>query len=177
MSVLGKRYAAALFQAASDAAAIDQVAADLGRVAAALRDGEVRAILFDPWTPRAQRKAALERIVGGGHELTRNVISVLLGRRRESILPELEEAFADLVRQARGEAVGVVETAKAISDDELRAIEACASATVGAKVSLSVDLNPDLIGGIRVRVGNTLYDGSVATALEDLERRLVEAPL
>ena len=173
MSVLGKRYAAALFQAASDAAAIDQVAADLGRVAAALRDGEVRAILFDPWTPRA----ALERIVGGGHELTRNVISVLLGRRRESILPELEEAFADLVRQARGEAVGVVETAKAISDDELRAIEACASATVGAKVSLSVDLNPDLIGGIRVRVGNTLYDGSVATALEDLERRLVEAPL
>lgn len=177
MSVLGKRYAVALFQAASEKSAIDEVAADLGRAAEALSDGEVRAILFDPWTPRAQRKAALERIVGGGHELTRSLIAVLLRRRRESILPELHGAFGDLVRQARGEAVGVVETAKAISDDDLRAIEATASATFGAVVSLSVDVNPDLIGGIRVRVGNTLYDGSVATALEDLERRLVEVPV
>ena len=48
---------------------------------------------------------------------------------------------------------------------------------MGKNVTLEVAVNPDLIGGVRLRLGNTLYDGSVATVLEELERALMEAPL
>ena len=85
--------------------------------------------------------------------------------------------FIKLVHDSRGEVEGTVETAKPIDDDELRKIEAAASVTFGKKVSLRVEVDPELIGGIRLRVGNTLFDGSVATALDDLERKLMEAPV
>ena len=72
---------------------------------------------------------------------------------------------------------GVVETARELAADEVTALEAKTSAALGQKVSLEPRVADELIGGVRIRVGNTLYDGSVATALEDLERRLKEAPL
>ena len=177
MSLLAKRYATALFEAAEQKGATDAVASDLARVAQVLRDPQVCAQLLDPRTQRGERRAALERIVGGGHELSRNLIGVLVRRRREAILPELDEMFTKLVHDSRGEVEGTVETAKPIDDDELRKIEAAASATFGKKVSLRVEVDPELIGGIRLRVGNTLFDGSVATALDDLERKLMEAPV
>ena len=177
MSLLAKRYATALFEAAEEKGATEAVASDLARVAHALRDDQARAQILDPRTPRTERRAALERIVGGGHELSRNLIGVLVRRRREAILPELHDVFTALVRASRGEVEGTVESAVPVGDAELRQLEAAASATFGKKVSLSVEVEPELIGGVRVRVGNTLFDGSVATALEDLERKLMEAPV
>lgn len=177
MSLLAKRYATALFEAAEQKGATDAVATDLATVAHALSDARVRAQLLDPRTPRGERKKALERIVGSGNELSRNLIGVLVRRRREAILPELHTVFTALVRESRGEVEGTVETAKPLDDSELRALEAAASTTFGKKVSLRVEVDPELIGGVRVRVGNTLFDGSVATALDDLERKLMEAPV
>ena len=82
-----------------------------------------------------------------------------------------------MMRAARGEVEGEVETPKPLDQDQLADLEKAASQTFGKRVSLSMRINPDLIGGVRVRVGNTLYDGSIETALEELERRLMEAPV
>ena len=81
------------------------------------------------------------------------------------------------MRTARGKVVGVVETAKLIDEAGIKVLEAHAAKLTGKNVTLEVEFNSDLIGGVRLRLGNTLYDGSVATILEDLERSLMEAPI
>ena len=74
MSLLAKRYARALFEAAEEKGAIEAVAADLAAIEVAFAEPQVRAMLLDPETPRATRQAALNKVVSSGHELTRNLI-------------------------------------------------------------------------------------------------------
>ena len=175
MSLLAKRYARAAFEAASEKGAVDAVAADLAKVDAALRDAAVRQMMLDPETKRDARRQALDKVMGQAHETSRSLVEVVLRRRREAILSDLSGAFMDLVRQQRGEVEGVVESAKPMADDQLRVLESSVSEVFGKRVTLRASVHPELIGGVRVRVENTLYDGSVATILDDLERRLMEA--
>jgi len=177
VSLLAKRYAHALFGAASKVDAVDAVSADLASLQTVLADPTVRAIALDPDSRKQVRSAALRHLVVDAHSLTSNLVEVLLERRREQLLPELHQAFRLLALAMRGEAEGVLETAKEIGEAELARIEETVSRVHGKKVALTVKQNPDLIGGVRIYIGTTLYDGSVATALEELERRLMEAPL
>jgi F-type H+-transporting ATPase subunit delta len=175
--LLARRYARALFEVAEEASAVDRVAEDLEQIAEALRDPTVRAVLNDPGTGRTRHKATLERALDSAHQITRNVVQVLLRRRREAVLPDLCVAFAELVRTARGEDVGTIETAHPLDEAQLRGIAASVAAAFGKRIDLRQVVDPELIGGVRLRVGNTLYDASVATRLEQLERRLREVPL
>ena len=177
MTLLARRYAKALFQAAGAAEAIDAVDADLSRLSGLLRNPEVAGPLLSPDTPTAVRQRAFPMILGDAHTLTQNLVGVVLRRRREAVLVDLSAAFKELVRQSRGKALGLLETAKSIDEAGLQALEQRATALTGKNVTLEVKIDPDLIGGVRIRVGNTLYDGSVATALEDLAQRLVDAPI
>ncbi|MCB9868266.1 MAG: ATP synthase F1 subunit delta [Planctomycetes bacterium] len=182
MSLLAQRYAKALFEVASDAGAVDAVAQDLERLHAVFADEVVANAVLSPDTPSAQRRSLLDKALGDGHALTKNLIGVVLERHRVAVLPELAGAFAPLVRAARGIVLVAVETAKPLDDAsraavELRARSLAARPGSSPEVALDVAVHPELIGGVRIRIGNTLYDGSVATALEDLERRLREAAI
>ena len=181
MSRIAQRYAKAIFDVAKDAGAVDAVDADLAHVASALRDPELGSTVLSPDTRNAVRARILEKVLGsatgGGHPLTKNLLGVVLHRRREAVLSELSAAFKRLLHESRGKVIGLVETARSIDEADLQALEARATELAGKNVTLEVKINPELIGGVRIRVGNTLFDGSVATALEDLERALMEAPL
>jgi F-type H+-transporting ATPase subunit delta len=177
MSLLAQRYAKAMFQVAEGHGALDAVDADLGRLAGALRDPAARSVVLSPDTASEVRNRVVEKLLGTCHDLTRNLIGVVLRRRREAVLVDMSTAFKDLLRASRGKVLGVVETAKTIDEKGLKDLEAHASKLVGKNVTLEVEVNPALIGGVRLRLGNTLYDGSVATVLEHLERALMEAPL
>src|SRR5262249_3043314 len=98
-------------------------------------------------------------------------------RRRTEVLPDLPEAFEALRREARGELHGVVETALPLQPDQLQSIEQAAGRAFGKTVKLVVRQTPALLGGLRIRIGNTLWDGSVKAQLQELERQLMEAPL
>ena len=177
MSLLAQRYAKAVFEVAEEQNAADAVDADLSRLASALRNDDVAAAVMSPDTTADVRGKVVEKLLGDAHDLSRNLIGVVLRRRREAILPDLPAAYKTLLRTARGKVVGVVETAKPIDEAGIQVLEAHAGKLTGKNVTLEVEFNSDLIGGIRVRLGNTLYDGSVATVLQDLERSLMEAPL
>ncbi|MEM7204891.1 MAG: ATP synthase F1 subunit delta [Planctomycetota bacterium] len=177
MSAIARRYARALFEVAEAAHASDAVANDLARLREAFGDAQVRAVLLGPETPREKVQGMMDKLLSGGHEITGKMVRVVLGRRREAVLPDLHDAFGELLREARGEVRGLVESAKPMSHDALTQLEQKMTGLIGRQVRLELAVEPGLIGGVRVRVGNTLYDGSVATALEDLERRLMEAPV
>jgi F-type H+-transporting ATPase subunit delta len=178
MSLLGRRYARALFEAARDQNAVDAVANDLVAIDAVVEDPQVAAAITNPDVSAEARGRVLARLGEGRHQLTQNVLAVLNRRRRTELLLELREAYEVDVRESRGEVVGIVESAKGLGPAELEGIEALAGRLAGGKqVYLTVRENPALIGGIRLKLGNTLYDGSVATQLDELHRRLMEAPL
>ena len=177
MSLLALRYAKAVFQVAEQQDAADAVDTDLARLGSALRSPEVVAAVRSPDTTTDARAKVVAILLGDAHELSKNLIGVVLKRRRQEILPDLSREYKSLLRAARGKVVGVVETAKPIDEAGIKMLEARAATLTGKNVTLEVEVNPDLIGGVRLRLGNTLYDGSVATVLEDLERSLMEAPL
>ena len=178
MNLLVQRYATAMFEVAEKHGAVEDVGRDLQRLHAALTSAGMRALVMSPETTAKRREAVVLQMVEGGHQLVLNLIGVILHRRRQEVLPDLWPGFEKLLHESRGIVTGVVETAKPMDTVQHKLLEKKMSQLVGKKsVSLFVKENPDLIGGVRVHVGNTLYDASVATALEQLERQLMEAQL
>ena len=177
MSLLSRRYGTALFLAACDKGAVDEVDEGLERLNAALKDPELRALVSDPTTPPDKRVGALRTPVTGAHELVLNLVDTVHRRRREVVLLEIYADYRALVMEDRGELEGVLETAHPLPELEFRDLQKLACDLTGKMVSLTVVENPELIGGVRLRVGNTLFDGSVAAALEDLEKQLMRAQI
>ncbi len=176
-NALARRYATALFEIANRQGAVATVDADLQFLAQAVGDPEIRVLALQADTPTRVRRQVLERLVRDAHELVRNLVQVLLERRREAAIDGLHEAFHALVLEARDEVEGVVETPHTLDASTLEALATSVGRQIGKRVTLVPRHTPDLIGGVRVRVGNTLYDGSVASALDELRWKMLVAPL
>ena len=175
MSLLARRYGTALFLAARERGVVDQVDDHLRRLHAALQDPAVRELATSPVVSATRRREVLLKVVPDAPDLVLNLIETAHRRRREEVLVEVYPEYRGLVMQERGQLDGVVETAQPLPEGELRRLEKLAGDLTGKQVSLDVRENPELIGGVRLHVGNTLFDGSVASALEDLEKQLMRA--
>ncbi len=185
MTLLAKRYASALFALATEQEkaaqeqtgqkVTDAVAADLSALHAALTSPAARAVIMSPDVTATERAALLDKLCSGRVGLLRNLVGVLQQRRRLDVLFDLQPAYQALVMAARGEVEGIAETAHALAADELAALTALAGRLSGKKVHLTTVLRPELIGGVRLRIGNVLYDGSLRAALDQLQVKLTQA--
>lgn len=177
MTSLARRYARALFEVAQERDAVDPVAADLAAIDTVLQDPELRGIVAREDLSARAISGLTSRLAEGRHELVQNLLHTLESRRRHTVLLGLRESYDALVRAARGEITGTAEVAREVGDEQRRALEELAGRLSGKRVHLRFQQAPELIGGVRLRLGNTLYDGSVATRLEELQKKLLEAPL
>ncbi|MCB9879524.1 MAG: ATP synthase F1 subunit delta [Planctomycetes bacterium] len=175
MTLLAKRYASALFALAKEKGAIDALASDLATVHAELAVPAARALLTSPDVSADERQQVLSKLTAGRHELLVNLVGVLQHRRRLEVLVDLPAAFRELVMVERGEVEGTAESAHPLSDDEMTSLNGLASRLSGMKVQLTAAHRPDLIGGVRLRIGNVLYDGSLRAALNQLEQKLQQS--
>ena len=172
MTLLAKRYASALFTLAKDKGAVDAVAADLASLHSELHAPGASALLSSPDVAADERNQVLGKLSQGRHELIANLIGVLQHRRRLEVLSDLPAAFRELWMLDRGEVEGVAQSAHPLGDDELKALTDLASRLSGKKVVLTAAHKPELIGGVRLVVGNVLYDGSLRAALDQLQTKL-----
>jgi len=177
MTLLAKRYASALFALATEQDAVDAVGRDLAVLHDVFAEHAARAVLTSPDVTAAERSALLGKLGSGRHPLIANLIGVLQQRRRLDVLFDVHPAFRALQMGAAGEVDGVVESAMALDDAELQALQALAGRLTGKKVQLSVAVRPELIGGVRLRLGNVLYDGSLRNSLDQLEQKLSQATI
>jgi len=171
-------YAEALYEAAAGARAVKEVARDLAAVQAALAEvPELRQVMDDPEIGGREKKAVLASLTEGGHRILVNFLQVLIDRRRFDELPQIAEAFLDLVARAEGRVEVEAVTAVPLTD-ELRSqlVERVQSAT-GREVTLSERVDPEIVGGLKRVVGGVLVDGSVRFLLSDLRRELTSAPV
>ncbi len=111
--------------------------------------------------------ALLEKAGIGG--IVANFIKVTADNRRLFIVPDAIKAFLALAARQRGETAGEVTSAEPLSDAQLSALKAALKASLGKDVSLTTHVDPALIGGMIVKVGSRMIDGSLRTKLNSLK--------
>jgi F-type H+-transporting ATPase subunit delta len=169
---LAGRYATALYELADEAKALDQVAADLASLKAAFAgNADLQRLAASPLVPRAQQAKAVLALLGkmGVGDLTRRFVGTVARNRRLFQLPKIIDAYAALLAAHRGEVTATVTAAKPLSAPQTEQVTAALRAAVGRKVAVAVDVDPKLLGGLKVKVGSRLIDASLSTKLQRLQ--------
>lgn len=173
-----RRYAKALFAAALDADAMGGVSSDMDLIGEVLRDEQAAAALADPRIDHERKLQMLTAAFGKGlHELTRSLLGVLAHRKRLTVLPEVPTAFGALLDDHEGRLRGTLECAREIDAESWAALERALSGATGKSVSLEAHIDENLLGGVRVTLAGTRYDGSARGRLEILRQRLQDVEL
>ena len=174
MDLAARRYALALTQEAArtgQAAAVDADVVFLGETLDGSR--ELRLFLRSPVVSRDKKENVLRSLFSERvSPLTMRFLSLLVSKQREALIPAVVEAVRVLRDTASGTVEARVRTAKPLTDDETAALRASLEARAGHPVRLSVEVQPDLIGGLVVRVGDVVYDRSVRHQLDVLRETL-----
>ena len=176
MKALAERYAGALVDVALEKKQADQVKQELSAFAAMVRESaELQAFLANPSIARASKHAAIEQIVArmGASRTLRNYLFVIVDQRRAGLLVEIEQAFSRLLDARQGITQAAVTSASALTDSERAELVAVLGKLTGEKVQAQFATDPALIGGAVVRIGSTIYDGSIRTQLERMRARMI----
>jgi F-type H+-transporting ATPase subunit delta len=134
----------------------------------------LRTIWENPSVEARQKHALLDQIVKriGGSRMLRNFIAVLIDHRRVAALPEIARQFELELNERLGLADAEVTSAHALSEPEKRALESRVSELTGKKVRARYSTDSRVLGGAVVKVGSTIYDGSIRGQLEKLKQEL-----
>ena len=169
-------YAEALYQAADGTNTVGQVAADLSALAEALgADSDVARVLHNPKVDSRSKKAALGALAGSANPLTVNLLQILVDRGRLEELPSLASAFADRVALAEDRlAVEVTSAIPLVDDLRAKVVERIREQT-GKTPEITERVDPDIIGGLVLRVGGVVTDASVRGRFDGLRRSISDA--
>ncbi len=169
-------YAEALYQAAAEQNAVDDVSADLSALADVLgADSDVARVLHSPKVDGRAKKSALAALAGSAHPLTVNLLQVLVDRGRLEELPALARAFAERVAAAEGRLAVEVTSAIPLMDGlRAKVIERIREQT-GKTPEITERVDPEIIGGLVLRVGGVVTDASVRGRLDGLRRSISDA--
>ena len=176
MKALALRYAGALVDVALENKQADQVKQELAEFAAMVRESpELHAFLSNPSIARASKHAAVEQLVArmGASRTLRNYLFVIVDQRRAGMLVEIEQAFSALLDARQGITQATVTSAADLTADERAELDAALAKLTGKKVQAQFNIDPALIGGAVVKIGSTIYDGSVRAQLDRLRARMI----
>ena len=176
MAVAQRMYARALFEAAEEAGRVDAVASDLAAIAGAMDEvPELRAFLRNPQIDPAGKAEVLEQLTREADELVGNFVRLVAEKGRAGELPEISTELDALVAQAQNRLTVELTTAHELSDAEAKSIVQQIEKASGRTVEATRSVDPNLIGGIVLRIGSHLADGSVRGRLERLRHELATA--
>jgi F-type H+-transporting ATPase subunit delta len=170
------QYANALADVALAQGAADAAVKQLADFAAAFAGSpELRNFLSSPAVARDAKHGVIEKIVAriGAGKIIRNFLFVIADHQRSHVLPEIVAAFQDVIRQRQGIAEAEISSAVELSAAQKKRFAQSLERLTGKKIQATYSLDPALLGGAVVRVGDTIYDGSVRNSLNELRARLV----
>jgi F-type H+-transporting ATPase subunit delta len=171
-------YAEALYEAAVDAGAVPRVAADVEAFAETVEGSpELRATLDNPEIESGAKRSIVAAVAtaADAHPLVANFLQVLVGRGRIAELLEIIGAFRERVARAEARLDVEAVTAVPLPGDLRERIVATIQAKTSATVELTESVDPDVVGGLVLHVGEVVVDGSVRHRIEELRRELTEA--
>jgi F-type H+-transporting ATPase subunit delta len=136
---------------------------------------ELRNFLASPAVTKEAKHRVIEKLLTrvGASKILRNFLFVIVDHQRTHALPEIIAAFQQVIRQRQGIMEAQVSSAVELSKAQKAEMEFTLEKLTGKRVQATFSLEPELLGGAKVRVGDTIYDGSVRGRLNELRARLV----
>ena len=137
---------------------------------------ELRNVLASPGVPREAKHGVIEKLAArmGASKIIRNFLFVVIDHRRSALLPKIIETFEDVVRKRQGIAEAEISSAVELTAAQKKEMAQKIADMTGKRVETKYAVEPGLLGGAVVRIGDTIYDGSLRSRLNELRARLAE---
>lgn len=175
---LARRYALAVFSLAQGEGAVDSTGSDLQTLHDAIYSDATTAQFYTaPIFDRDVKERAINAsFAGKAGDIALHTVLLLVRKHRETLLPELIVQYRKLQMDARGAEPLTVTSAQPLSKEQLGALVGRLEQLYDKKFEVRAVVDPALIGGVRIGLGDRRYDGTVAGRLDDLSRELFGAP-
>jgi F-type H+-transporting ATPase subunit delta len=176
MEEIAEVYARALFEVAKEKDVLDRVHDELGEFADALDENrDLQVFLFSPYFSSEEKKQGVSRIVSDADERTVNFLELLAERHRMPALFRIRRSFDSMWAEERKLLPVTVTSAVELDDELVNSIGERIAEQTGREVDLSSNVDPDVLGGLQVRVGNMVLDATVRNRLEQLRKQVARA--
>jgi ATP synthase F1 delta subunit len=169
-------YSRALFEVAREHGVLDRVHDELGQFADALTENrELQVFLFSPYFSSEEKKAGVRRIVTDADERILNFLELLAERHRMPVLYRIRRSFEGLWAEENRLLPVTVTSAVELDEGLVEDIGRRIGEQTGRRVELSSSVDPDVLGGLKVQVGNMVLDATVRNRLEQLRKQVARA--
>lgn len=175
LTEIAKPYAQALMSVAQTHNLTEQIGEDTRSLLELTKQSEdLRLVVISPLITAAQKKAVLRQAIGGQvHSYTLNFLMLLADRGRVALLPQVCEHYQALLRQMNQAVLAEVTAAVELNDEQTEAIRQKVMATTQARqVELDVQIDPELLGGVVIKVGSQVFDASLRGQLRRIGMKL-----
>jgi ATP synthase, F1 delta subunit len=176
-SGIAKRYAKAFFEVAGEEENYEKYYNELGSFSSIIEESEpLRDFLANPVFGQEAKKAVVEKVLEkiDISDMTANFLKLLVDKRRIGILSDVEGCYRELMDDTLKKVRADVKTAYSLSAKLSKDIKGSLEGLTGREVDMTIEKDPALLGGIVVRIGDTIYDGSIKTQLDNIKNLLGE---
>ena len=170
-----KRYALAIFQLAVESGEIERWQGDLQALDEALQEREFASFLGMPKIRLDQKMSVIREAFPDLNPLAHSLLGLLIARGVVDTLPSIREQYGNLLDQQRGLERASVVSAVPLADEQRERLAQSLRELMDKEIELTASVDPDIVAGLVVRVGDRLIDGSARTKLQNLRKSLAEA--
>ena len=175
MEELAQVYARALFQAALEQGRIDQLREQLGQFADALDENrELAVFFFSPYFSTSEKQQSLDTLLDGADQIFLNFLELLIENHRMPVIFRIRGEYERLWDEENKTLPVEITSAIALDEQTTESLGRTIGERAGRKVTLAAHVDPDILGGIIVRVGNSILDASIRNRLEQLRRHVAQ---
>jgi ATP synthase F1 delta subunit len=176
MEEIAEVYARSLFEVATDQDKLDTVREQLGQFADALQeDRQLAVFFFSPYFSSEEKKDGLHRGVSGADEIFVNFLEALIERHRMPVIFRIRTRFEEMWDKVNQLLPVEVTSAIELDRETVESIGRRIGEQTGNQIELSSHVDPDILGGIVLRVGNFILDASIRARLDQLRRQVAQA--
>ncbi|HET7615906.1 MAG TPA: F0F1 ATP synthase subunit delta [Bacillales bacterium] len=169
-----KRYARALFEIADEHGKIEEIDEDLQAVLQAFQDEGAGKLFMHPRLDAEEKKKIIDAFASKVTSEVSNFLKVLVDRHREEELAGIIKQYEAMANEARGIIDAVVTTAMPLTDNEKKKLADQFGEALNKQIRIQERIDPEIIGGMMIRIGNRVYDGTVAGKLSRFKQSLTQ---
>jgi len=176
---VARRYAEAFFSIAQEANKIDDYQNELGKIIQSIQETEaLREYFAHPLIPAKEKKEVANKLFAQAvSTITLNFLLLVLDKKRETYLEIIYKEYEEMADESKNIKKAELISAMAVSDEDVKTLSETLSSSTGKTIQLRLTIDPAIIGGIKIRMGDKIIDASVAKKLEMLKNNLKAAKI
>ncbi|PKM78821.1 MAG: F0F1 ATP synthase subunit delta [Firmicutes bacterium HGW-Firmicutes-15] len=176
---VARRYAEAFFSIAQEANKIDDYQAELEKVVRSIEEIEgLNKYFAHPLVPTNDKKDIANQLFASAvSPVTLNFLLLVLDKKRQTYLELIYREYEEMADESHGIKKAEIISAMAVGDEEVNALAQTLSQSTGKTIQLKLTIDPALLGGVKIRMGDKIIDASIAKKLEMLKKNLKQAKI